>query len=138
MERQLIELIDRGWSAILRTGAVYCSIIAIVIAARSQHGTAPVWPLSLYTAIWILALAFPITAALYVMFDLRVRLNQVEDSAQRNGVFTVYFPGFYKSRQGFPTSFEFEVQTILQSLGVELLWSGGGDCGVHGAIFPAQ
>ena len=89
----MTEFIDRSWSAILRTGAVYCSIIAILIAAGSLRSTAPVWPLSLYTAIWILALAFPVTAALYIMFDLRVRLNQVEDSAQRNGVFTIYFPG---------------------------------------------
>lgn len=85
-------LSDSLWSSLLRTGAVYASLVFVLFAIDTLSKDAPIWPLSLYTVIWMLALSFPVTTCLYIIFDLRVRLNQVEESAQRNGVSRVYFP----------------------------------------------
>ena len=54
-------LSDSLWSSLLRTGAVYASLVFVLLAIDTLSKDAPIWPLSLYTVIWILALSFPVT-----------------------------------------------------------------------------
>lgn len=85
----------RDWLRISfdRVGSVYLMLIVVVLALDPLSNYVPIWPLSPNTLIWVLALSFPVTAALYIVFNLRIRLDQIEDSAQRNHLFAVYFPG---------------------------------------------
>jgi hypothetical protein len=76
-----------------RWGSVYLMVIVASVAIDALREEVPAWPLSYYTLIWTLSLFFPAIASLYILFNLRVRLDQIEDSAQRNSVFSVYFPG---------------------------------------------
>lgn len=54
---------------------------------------APITPLGYYTIVWVLAFFFPGSAFLYAIFNLRVRFNEIQDVAQRNQFYFVYFPG---------------------------------------------
>ncbi len=49
-------------------------------------------PFSIYTAIWIVSLLLPLTSTFYLVFDLRLRRNQIEDSARRGQLQWLYFP----------------------------------------------
>ncbi len=65
---------------------------AIWALQRIKDGL-PIWPLTHYTALWIVALLFPITSSVYLIFDLRLRRNQIQDAAERAELQFVYFPG---------------------------------------------
>ena len=63
------------------------------ILLYSLRGTGlQAWPLSMITMVWIAALIFPLTSSLYLVFDLRLRLNQIRDAAEFLRLQFVYFP----------------------------------------------
>lgn len=51
----------------------------------------PILPVSYYTAIWFTALLLPLTSTLYLLFDLRLRRNQIQDAAERAQIQFVYY-----------------------------------------------
>lgn len=51
-----------------------------------------IYPLGFYTAMWVIAILFPFTSTLYLVFDLRLRRNQIQDAAERGQIQFVYFP----------------------------------------------
>jgi hypothetical protein len=57
-----------------------------------------VWP---GTAIWIPALLFPLTSSLYLVFDLRLRRNQIQQAADLSHLEFVYFPGSESAHRQF-------------------------------------
>jgi hypothetical protein len=59
---------------------------------RSINTSLSPWPLGMLTLVWIAALIFPLTGTLYIVFDLRLRLNQIRDAAEFLQLPCVYFP----------------------------------------------
>jgi hypothetical protein len=51
----------------------------------------PILPIGYFTGIWLVALLLPLTSTFYLLFDLRLRRNQIEDAAQRGQIQFVYF-----------------------------------------------
>jgi len=51
----------------------------------------PFFPISYYTGIWVVSLLLPLTSTFYLLFDLRLRRNQIEDAAKSGQIQFVYF-----------------------------------------------
>jgi hypothetical protein len=79
--------------------------VGIAIWASISYGPKadqiPVLPITYYTAIWLIACLFPLTSTLYLVFDLRLRRNQIQDAAGRAQLQFVYFPGSDAAEQQF-------------------------------------
>jgi hypothetical protein len=60
-----------------------------------------IWPIQYTTAIWLIACLFPLTSTFYLVFDLRLRRNQIQDAAERAQLQFVYFPSSDSARQQF-------------------------------------
>jgi|GEM_PF-3467754 len=60
------------------------------VPIKDVGNVATIWP---GTALWIAALIFPVTSSLYLVFDLRLRRNQIQQAAELSNLESVYFPG---------------------------------------------
>jgi hypothetical protein len=49
-----------------------------------------IYPITYYTAICVVSLVLPLTSTFYLLFDLRLRRNQIEDAAVRGQIQLVY------------------------------------------------
>lgn len=73
-----------------KVGISYGMAFICYLATWQLKDVAPIG--SYYSLVWLLAFFFPGSAFLYAIFNLRVRLNAIEDVASRNGFYLVYFP----------------------------------------------
>lgn len=70
--------------------------VACVAALWQVAAISPLWPVQLSTGMVLVALLFPVTAMLYLMANLRTRIDEIQDAALRYELHCVYFHQFEK------------------------------------------
>lgn len=113
MENQQIrfsrpQLFAEWFASVLNTFGVALitwTIVAVAMFAIAYYCSVSnrieLWPIQYTTAIWLIACLFPLTSTFYLVFDLRLRRNQIQDAAERVQLHFVYFPGSNVAQQQF-------------------------------------
>lgn len=83
---ELTEFWHKGFAAYLMT-------VACLFMVSALDSSVPIWPITHYTAVWAVALFFPITALLFLTFSLRTRFKEIHEVACANLISCVYYPG---------------------------------------------
>lgn len=78
--------------ALVTWGVLGAAICASYYYPTEQSQQIRIFPISFDTATWLISLLFPLTSTFYLLFDLRLRKNQIEDAADRGQVQFVYYP----------------------------------------------
>lgn len=102
------QLFGEWFASVLNTFGVALitwMLVALAIFAITYYSgesdQIPFWPIQYSTAIWLIAFLFPLTSTFYLVFDLRLRRNQIQDAAERVQLHFVYFPGSNVAEQQF-------------------------------------
>src|SRR5581483_11989047 len=67
-------------------------LVGVCFAAHAAPKAFQFWPPQDMTIAWLCALYFPVTAALFLIFSLQVRLDEVREEAERRQLDHVFFP----------------------------------------------
>ncbi len=81
------------------------AVVGVALYFGSYHSSDDnairLFPITYHTAIWVIACLFPLTSTLYLIFDLRLRRNQIQDAAERVQLQYVYFPSSDSAAEDF-------------------------------------
>src|SRR6266576_6826379 len=79
---EIVDFWYKGFAAWLMTAACVASVYI-----------KPLWPISYYTGVWMLGVFFPLSALLFLTFNLRIRFKEIREVAGSNRYPSVYYPG---------------------------------------------
>ena len=85
-------VIVRGVRYYVKYVAAWVILAAYVALAFLMRHTAPLWPVTYYTPMWVVSFLFPATASAYLMYNLGMRLDEIQDAVQRRELYCIYFP----------------------------------------------